>query len=455
MFTEWLRVTKQEQLIFRLVSIILALVIAMSILPNVAMAATVPVSNNLSMLSLETNSAMVTQGKVKVNGINPAPNANAIFATLGQATAQTAPEEGTAFSTLANLYSYKLNDNFFVPANAGEIISIVEVDSQNDKVIGYTSLIVGVNHMGAIPPLVDLGIHSKELINNHSYLLYGEMFYESPNRVTFSNVTSSNYSIVSVSRYGDEFSIYGFNSGTAKLSFDVSDNRTGDKIRKTIDITVRAYRAPYLYESADALFAGAQVSINVAPTDSQWSLDSVKVNGEIISSENYTYVKGGIQDRDTILFHAGVLSEGYNLISLESYDYGDGLIELQIHRSEQSFYMSEPLIDKTNGGLSASVRMARNIHNESYSGMATVIFQLMNGNVPVDMVSFTIGALNEYQTSRAHFNLADATTNPNYSVRAFLITGDNSEPNNIGYNLATQVNDAEFDQHFEELKNWR
>ncbi|WP_341280167.1 hypothetical protein [Paenibacillus sp. FSL H8-0537] len=457
MLKGWFKVKAQGKSSFTVLFMMLALVVALSVVPNAALAApnTVPVGQVLSSATLETNNGIVTQGKVKVTGVS---NSTVVWSTYGKASAEATPEVGTSFSTLADVYTYKLSDNLFVPAAAGDTISMVEVNALSGEVVGYKSLTVGANHIGTVTPMVDLNYVFPVTTVGNNQIVYGPSIYSSPSGVTVSNITSSNPAIATINNQGYYyFYLQGSSKGTATVSFDIADNLTGDKIRITMPVSVVSNRQPYLgSDNEDYYFTGRALTISVNPPTADWVPDSIEVNGVTVPSESYTYTPPGVfgQDNGQMVLQAGVLSEGENKIVVKSYDTMDGRYEITLHQSEHSYYMSEPLIDRASGGLTASVKFVRYITNNSYNDQATVIFQLMNGDVPVDTVSVTTDRLNSYQTNRAHFNLADAATNPNYAVRVFLITGDNADPSNLGYNLVTEVDATEFEQRYQEWRNW-
>ncbi|MGG4146077.1 hypothetical protein ABEW34_23530 [Paenibacillus algorifonticola] len=454
MLKGWFKVKAQGKSGFTVLSMMLALVVALSVLPSAALAAPVSVTPSLSAVALETNSGVVTQGKVKVTGINSS-NGTVVWSTYGKASAEVAPEAGASFSTIADVYTYKLNDNLFVPAAAGDTISIVEVNALSGEVVGYKSLTVGANHIGTVAPMVNKDYVFPGVQTGYNKFLQVGDFYYSPYGITISNLTSSDPTIASASPNGWYFYINGISKGTATIAFDAADSLTGDKIRTTMTVSVVSNRQPYLYDNDDYYFTGKTFTLTVNPPTAQWVPDSIEVNGVVVPSESYSYTPGDIgQNNGEIKLQAGVLLEGENNIVVKSYDTIDGVYNVTLHQSEHSFYMSEPLIDRASGGLTASVKFVRNINNNSYNGTATAIFQLMNGDVPVDTVSVTTNRLDSYQTNRAHFNIADAATNPNYSVRVFLITGDNADPNNLGYTLVTEVDATEFEQRYQEWRNW-
>ncbi|ANY66668.1 hypothetical protein BBD42_09495 [Paenibacillus sp. BIHB 4019] len=458
MLKGWFRVRAQGKSSFTVLSMMLALVVALSVLPSTALADPAPVSvsvsPNLSTVALETNRGIVTQDKVKVTGLINS-NSTIVWSNYGKASAETIPAVGTSFSTISNIYTKNLNYNAFVPAADGDILSIVEVDAQSGEVLGYTNLPVGAIHIGTVAPMVDRNYVFPGIQAGYNQFLQGANFYNTPNGVTLSNFISSDTAIAFASPNGWYFYINGVSSGSASISFDAADNLTGDKIRTTIPVSVVSNRQPYLNDNEEYYFTGKALTLSVNPPTAQWVPDSIEVNGVAVPSESYTYTPGVIGQSDgKIVLQASVLSEGDNKIVVKTYDTIDGVYEITLHQSQHSYYMSEPLIDRASGGLNATVKFVRNIENNSYRDKSTVIFQLMNGDVPVDTVSVTTDRLNGYQTNRVHFNLADAATNPNYSVRAFLITGDNADPGNLGYNLVTEVNATEFEQRYQEWRDW-
>jgi hypothetical protein len=153
-----------------------------------------------------------------------------------------------------------------------------------------------------------------------------------------------------------------------------------------------------------------------------------------------------------IVINPGVFKYGVNYeldIYAEGYDYqfAEGVSILP----NETYIMTAPALTRT-GGITASVNVMGmyDPYNEgngpNYEGTnhnATIIFQLLNGTIPVSIV-----ALDSYLadgTYTANFNVTDAT-NPNYTVKAFIVSKYSNDPTNVGLNLATVITQNELDQ---------
>ncbi|ULO06501.1 hypothetical protein H1230_26385 [Paenibacillus sp. 19GGS1-52] len=154
-----------------------------------------------------------------------------------------------------------------------------------------------------------------------------------------------------------------------------------------------------------------------------------------LSPDEYTLSAG------KLTIHQGVLEEG---IYYEIYVYADGFNYSYSHsmtaiQSQDSYFMT-PVVMDTASGITAKVKI---LQNES-QGHLNVIFQLMNGATPVSIVAAESD--NFYAgTFTANFNVADALTNPNYTVRAFVVSEYSNNPLSVGLNLASQITEAEYD----------
>jgi hypothetical protein len=155
----------------------------------------------------------------------------------------------------------------------------------------------------------------------------------------------------------------------------------------------------------------------------------------ILSPDQYTITAGKL----TIL--PGVLEQEVNYRVII---YADGFNDrytdnMKAIRSQDSYYITPVKMEIANG-ITAKMRIAQNQSN----GHLHVIFQLMNGQLPVSIVA----AESDYfqsGTFTANFNVADATTNPNYKVRAFVVSEYSNSQLSVGVNLATSITDAEYD----------
>jgi len=161
--------------------------------------------------------------------------------------------------------------------------------------------------------------------------------------------------------------------------------------------------------------------------------DSFGSRYQPLTPDDYTIAAGKITVRQ------GLFKDGYYRL----YVYADGYQSRQMgtpaHSVQSSYAMGPVMIDSTNG-ITASVEAGP---YNSNGGPATVIFQLMDGKTPVSIAAMHTDRLNGYGTFKAHFNVADAATNPDYTVRAFVVDQYSNSPSTMGYNLATQLSNAE------------
>jgi hypothetical protein len=459
MMKAWIRLSSATKLRTGLLSLAMSLVLALSLVPLSAMANPGTVGDTSAALTLSTATANIPAGKIKVDGDMEGSD---YWATAGQAEEEGVPATGTAFEDLDAAYAYHLNANGLVPAQADETISVVEVNADGD-VIGYAALAVTAANIGSVAPLVDLGYESPIIaVNNYLWINANELYENGQSYITFSNIHSSDPDVLQSSySYGNQFYLYASALGTSTISFDVTDNRTGEETSKSILVTV-ALQAPYLDEENEYPFTGLAFGLTFN-SNADWvnAIDAVTVNGTVLAADDYSITNentsednGDTYTYGEILFHPGVLGAGGNEIIVKADGYSNSELYVDVHASEQSFYMSEPAIDKTNGGLGASVNVVRSVDNDAYWSQSSVVFQLMKGNVPVSTVSFTIEELDDYQSFQAHFNLQDAVSNPNYSVRAFIVTGNNADLNNLGYSVASTVNAEEFQAKYDAWRHW-
>jgi hypothetical protein len=413
----------------------------------------VPVSQ-IGTLVLQGGSE-VTLAKTKINGLS---GVNTYWATPGQEIAETAPVVGTLAASINNVYNINITANPFVPASVGQTISVIEVNG-SDVVVGFGTITVtsdeqiGTNK----PPVLKYSEMSVRVGNGQSWSHTGEMFMDPENNgLSINNAVSSNPGVVVAGTiYNEYLLLTGVMTGTASVSFDLWDN-TGDKIRYTIDVLAATLQAPNINENYSSPFTIAPVGITFVSslTNSTWAdvISSIEVNGVVIAPENYTVTKEkqfsdmyGEWKAGEILFQAGVLVEGENWILIKANGYVHARIVQDIHKSEQSFYTNPLTINKTSGKITASVKVLDRL---GFWETATATFQLMNGDVPVSTISYTVDELDDYQVFQTEFNLVDAATNTNYSVRVFIKSGDNTNNEDLGYNLATELTQQEFDELF-------
>ncbi|MGF7046774.1 hypothetical protein J2T13_001272 [Paenibacillus sp. DS2015] len=408
--------------------------------------------------------SMVTLAKTKFNGI---AGSNTFYATSGQESAEPNIYEGTLASSLLNIYSINISNNPFVPASVGQTISVIEVDADG-VVVGFGTFTVSTDgEIGTNKPPVAI-VNEKTVVLGDATLNGVNDLFKDPEGefMNFSNFTSSNTDVVIAdhnwygSIYNQYLALHPIAVGTATVSLDVTD-ATGDKIRHTMEVTVRK-QAPYVNDNETSPFTNTSIGLTFEP-NSEWvsKITAIEVNGEVIQPENYT-ITNEKQFTDIwrtniygeILFHSGVLLEGKNRIVVKADGYTFVEVNQDVYNSEDSYNMTT-LVDQASGGITATAKVLVNINTADmynvYDEQGTAVFQLMDGDVPVSTVSYTVDELNNYSTFKAHFNLADISTNVNYSVRAFLISGESID--SMGYNLATGVTQAEFDELFAEYYN--
>ena len=308
------------------------------------------------------------------------------------------------------------------------------------------------------------------LVGQDLYYDSSDFYYHSQDMLTISNVVSSDPSVVDANLITHPYNssinnskLQGIASGTANISFEVEDTVTHEIKSRTIVVNV-AKQAPYLdiYEAYP--FVGSEFRLGVDP-NSDWTNNIIEItnNGEKLSTDSYTITPGVVDEKDgEIVINAGVLSEGQNQITVKANGYADAISYIYIGRSEQTFYMNEPVIETSNNILNASVQVVKSVDGVNYYNQKTAVFQLMDGNVPIETLTseeqLSVSSFMNYaQTFSVEFDLTGLATgsNHNYSVRAFIISGDNTDENNLGYHLATEVNAEDFEAHYQEwVKSW-
>ncbi len=139
----------------------------------------------------------------------------------------------------------------------------------------------------------------------------------------------------------------------------------------------------------------------------------------------------------------GVFQEGQSYqVYIDADGYSTKYFEGYAYKSSEIFYMTAPVVTVENG-ITAKINLLNNAYNNSI-GNQTVIFELFNGSSPVSIVAsnLKIGT----GTYSANFNVADAGTNMNYTVKAFVVSQYSNSSTNIGLNLATVKTQLELDQ---------
>jgi hypothetical protein len=161
-----------------------------------------------------------------------------------------------------------------------------------------------------------------------------------------------------------------------------------------------------------------------------------------LNSSEYTLTAGKITI-NSVGFREGRYYELY----INAEGYSTKYVEGNALKSSEIFYMTAPTITKVNG-ITASINVlnadlySRNNSNAT-TGTQTVVFQLMNGTTPVSIVTVNLKVgTGKYS---AHFNVADAATNSEYSVSAYIVSRFDTDGTSVGTNLATQVTQKELD----------
>ncbi|OXM82575.1 Ig-like domain-containing protein [Paenibacillus rigui] len=154
-----------------------------------------------------------------------------------------------------------------------------------------------------------------------------------------------------------------------------------------------------------------------------------------LNSSEYTLSAG------MLTINKGVFQEGdYYYISVNADGYSSQEFEGHTYVSTELFYMTTPVVT-TDNGISATVNIFK---NNNSSGTQAVVFELMNGTTPVSIVASNLSiSTGSYS---ANFNVADAATNPNYTVKVFVVNQYNNDPTNVGLNLASIKTQSELDQ---------
>ncbi len=167
--------------------------------------------------------------------------------------------------------------------------------------------------------------------------------------------------------------------------------------------------------------------------------DNIGTKVQIADTE-YTFIAG------KLTFNSGLFQEGhYYIITVNAEGYSSKEFEGTAYKSSEIFYMTAPVMTEENG-ITASINLFNRADYDYYSpkGTQTVIFQLMNGSTPVSIVASSLRV--DTGTYTANFNVKDATTNPDYTVRAFVVSKYNNDPASVGFNLATVKTQSELDQ---------
>lgn len=156
-----------------------------------------------------------------------------------------------------------------------------------------------------------------------------------------------------------------------------------------------------------------------------------------LGNEDYTVSDGKLTIRP------GLFQNGFQYyMSIHAAGYSAHFVDGYAHSSGEIIYMTAPKITKTSG-ITATIDV---LNTDTYvsTPKQSVVFELMNGTTPVSIVAGTFNV--QTGTYSASFQVSDAATNPNYQVKAFIVSEWNADAASVGVNLATEVTQQEFDR---------
>lgn len=139
----------------------------------------------------------------------------------------------------------------------------------------------------------------------------------------------------------------------------------------------------------------------------------------------------------------GVFAEGSKYrVSVDAEGYSSKYFEGQAYKSSEVFYMTAPVVTADHG-ITASLRLFNNAYDDEVNGNQTIVFELFDGTAPVSIVAANLKL--DTGTYSANFNVSDAAVNPNYTVKAYVVSRYGNDPANLGLNLATVKTPLELD----------
>ncbi|MBW7453879.1 Ig-like domain-containing protein [Paenibacillus sepulcri] len=165
--------------------------------------------------------------------------------------------------------------------------------------------------------------------------------------------------------------------------------------------------------------------------------DTVGTYRELNSSE-YALTEG------KLTIASGVFQEGhYYDFYVDAAGYSTKYFEGRAYKSSEVFYVTAPEVSALNG-ITAKINLFNNAYENDSIGNQTVVFELFNGSTPVSIVAANLKV--NTGTYSANFNVNDAASNPNYTVKVFVVSKYSSEAAGLGLNLATVKTQLELDQ---------
>ncbi len=147
----------------------------------------------------------------------------------------------------------------------------------------------------------------------------------------------------------------------------------------------------------------------------------------------------------------GVFQEGnYYEILVDAEGYSTKYVDGRAYKSSELFYMTAPVVT-TENGITAKINLLNNADQTQYIGNQSVVFELFNGTTPVSIVAANLKLGTGVYS--ANFNVSDAATNPNYTVKAYVVSKYSSDLADVGLNLASIKTQTEFDIALNERNN--
>lgn len=279
-----------------------------------------------------------------------------------------------------------------------------------------------------------LGSHLKDFVT-----------YSTDKGATFASLQPND--AVILDPYG--ITVYFANVIEGDLQVKVAANALKDTtgvVLTTDAMTGDIYTSNYVPYLAGSLFTNAP-SVLTFDDNATWRSKIQKVvlkeneywndrSERILSPSEYTISAGkltihqGVFEKNSRYYRIYVYSDGFNTSNSDF---------MRALKSQDSYYITPVKLDTANG-ITAKVKIAEN----EYGGHLNVIFQLMKGEEAVSIVAAESDYFYE-GTFTANFNVADAKTNPNYTVRAYVVSEYSNSPSSVGVNLAKQITDAEYD----------
>lgn len=217
---------------------------------------------------------------------------------------------------------------------------------------------------------------------------------------------------------------------------DLYDSKRNSAVEATI-----AYNTPeltgYFFSNTDSEFVFAD---NVAWREHVGKITVYDSNMGVyrtLNASEYVLSEG------KLTLARGIFAEGnYYRVIVDAEGYSSKYFEGRTHKFSEVFYVTAPVVTADNG-ITATIRLFNNAYDEEVNGNQNIIFELFDGAVPVSIVAANL-KLNT-GTYSANFNVANAAANPNYTVKAYVVSRYGTDPSNLGLNLATVKTPLELD----------